>query len=203
MLPISDLGDVELVQTRVSILYDSTYHVVISAMIEEISELMIDTPFTVSLDSYIDNNPALLHTFSQEDMPSSEIIKRLEEDPTSFVFKNGKLYTRPYFTIEPQNPSQSHRTMKDGTSAFRINEEILMVVKYQDPDNIEFNEIFEEVKMKDRGEFIETPSLFKLSPETQEFKFSITSAFPGIAVLRAKDTMYLCTFVPYRMRFTQ
>ena len=200
MFPIEELINITPVKTRITAIYDSTYHVVISSITEDLNNLMVMLPYNIKEQSYIDGNPAKTVSFDKNSL-SSDTFNELHYNPASLVYRDRVFLTRPSIKISVVDSSQIIRTLKDGTSTVPLNTDIHLIVKYYDPDNVGFDKIFSEVKMMDKTGFLNVPSLFELDAQTKSFEFVVKSSFPGMVILRAKDTKYLCSYTPLQLKF--
>lgn len=121
------------------------------------------------------------------------------EHPVNYVYVDGEIKTRPYIKIEQYGFPNDKQ--EDTDTFLKINQKVTMRVKLYNPDNVPGYEL-EDIKLKDRNSFLDMDSqVVKLSDGT--FEFEVESAFPGIAILRAKDLEIAAKFYVNTIRFRQ
>jgi len=84
-----------------------------------------------------------------------------------------------------------------------LGQDIEVKVLYEEFTLVSFADQIEEVKFKDRFDFITVESRLTFDKTTRTATTTIRSDFPGACKLRAKDTKFLCFFEPLEIRFKQ
>jgi hypothetical protein len=185
------------------LLTDSTYNIIISYFDVIETQNMEGTGITMSQDSYIDGKKSLMYTLKMSDVPE-DLREDLVSYYSDFIYTSeGGFKRRPMIAIESADIDQRIKISQDGASVFPVGKDINLRVKYIDPDGVGFIHSFDKIKIKDRNEFITTPTFFKVEEDMYTYEFSVKSNFPGVSLLRAKDVNYLCGFDTFLMRFKQ
>jgi len=136
-------------------------------------------------------------TIKLNEYPFEEPISIL--DPQKYVYKDGNILTRPYFSIKFIDEMDNElNPMK-----LPIQQNIVAKVKLENPDNL-FEGQFEAIKVKDRAGFLTEYETSKILPFQSEYcEFTIRSNYPGAAILRVKDTKFLAYPLVVPIKFVQ
>lgn len=126
-----------------------------------------------------------------------DIIQKLEANFGQLLFDGTSFKVRPFITL---SIVEEHNTQQDGTAVLHLNQDYTIKVKYNDPDDVGFNNVFSYIKFKDRTDTLDVPNTLNLDSNNEAF-VTIRSAFPQVAKVRAKDNLYLCHFAPMMVRF--
>lgn len=183
----------------IAILTDSTYGIITSIFEMESSESFSGVGMKITQESFIDGKETNMFSFKEEEI-SEEIRFSITTNPTEFIYsKEFGFRHRPKIILKVLDKSLIKKISKDGAQVVPIKTPIKMRAEYYDSDNVGFLEILNGVKMKDRSDFITTPTEFDL--EDGKYDFEVKSDFPGISTLRAKDKKYICGFDVLSLRF--
>jgi hypothetical protein len=123
--------------------------------------------------------------------------------PDRFVLVNDVLKVRPSIDVLILS---EHTVQQDGTPVVALGMDVKLCASYTDDDNVGFLDAGLAIKIKDRNNFINLASFYEqafLSTDVREFRFTLRSAFPGIAHIRAKDASYKCLSQSLKIRFKQ
>jgi hypothetical protein len=127
-----------------------------------------------------------------------EITSTLPEDISAgdrkYCFASDTVYRCPTLTITFPNHEANN---------LPLGEDIPVEICYEEFGGVSFKDLIEEVKFKDRFDFISVESRLTFDPVTGKATTTIRSDYPGAIKLRAKDTKYLCFFEPIEGRFKQ
>jgi hypothetical protein len=183
----------------ITILTDSTYGIILSIFEMEASPSFAGVEMKISQESFIDGKETNMFSFKDEEIPE-EIKSSIKTNPTEFIYSEEFGFKlRPKIILKILDKSLIKKVSRDGAQVVPIKTPIKMRAEYYDPDNVGFLEILNGVKMKDRNDFITTPTEFDL--EDGKYDFEVKSDFPGISTIRAKDKKYICGFDALGLRF--
>jgi len=177
-------------------LVDEKYRIVLGVLqiTKTISE--IDPQINVESISQISNTPVLTYNFDEyiEKFESAQKYTTLKS-PSSYIFtKDFEFKVRPRIIthIEDGDPNQ-----------LLLSKTYTCLVKYFDPDNINFFNEFEYIKFKDRYRFLNIRKNLILDKDTKESRIKFKSDFPGVCKFRSKDNKFICTMSVLQCRFIQ
>lgn len=130
-----------------------------------------------------------------------DVPPKVLNNPRAFIYDDGKYRICPYIVFDVENPKDTLKQTDRGEYYFVIDKDITILVKYKDPDNFNFRNEFNYIKLKDRYNFLHNiPTKLELGNDNCA-NFTIKSRFPGVTKLRAKDDKYICNFYPLEIRF--
>lgn len=185
------------------LLTDSTYNVIISYLEVNNSQSLSGTNMSIDFPSFIDGKISKTLYVSEDKVPN-EIRDDLKNNFLDYIYteENG-FKKRPKITVSSANDKQLMKISQDGAHMFPLGEEIELMIRYEDPDSIGFIHKFDKIAVHDRNEFVSVKPFIDVVKDITEYKLKVKSNFPGVAMVRAKDTNYLCGCNTLLIRFMQ